>query len=85
MSDRNMRALVARGGIGERVFTLTTSDSTNFAVRPAFIYVTVGGVIQFVNDDATVVAMTVAAGYHPLSPVRINATSTTASGILGII
>lgn len=85
MSDRNMRALVARGGIGERIFSLTPSDSVNFSTRPAILYVTVGGVIAFVNDDGSVVNMTVAAGYHPLSPQRINATNTTATGLIGVI
>lgn len=64
------------------IVQLTNSDSANFATKPRGIIIKTDGIIVYVNDDDTTIQLaagTLATGIvHPLSPKRINATTTTA-------
>lgn len=66
--------------------TLTPHDSTNFTVTTRGLHVNTGGtmVALFAEDNATV-TMTVNSGTtYPYQLKRIDATSTTASGFIGL-
>lgn len=65
---------------------VTPSDSADLAVVPArSLYVGTAGNLRVttVSGD-TVTLANVAAGYHPLTVVRVHATGTTASDIVAI-
>lgn len=66
----------------QTIVEITQSDTVNIANRPRGIYVT-SGTVSFVNADGTATSLAdgvLAAGVcHPLSPIRINNTGTTAT------
>ena len=68
-------------------FAVTPSDTVNFASIPRAFYVGVTGDVVLVNTDGTTAAWTaVPAGMIiPCGAIRINSTSTSASGIIGIL
>lgn len=72
---------------GQKCVSLTPSDSTDFTVRPRAVYVGGAGDIVFVNDDDTTVTLVgvLVGTLLPISPKRINSTSTTATNLVGIL
>ena len=58
------------------------SDTVGFTVRPDAVYVGVSGNVVAVMDDGAVTIPNVPVGILPISPTRINVTSTTASGFV---
>lgn len=72
---------------GRALFAITPSDTVNFATRARAVYVGVGGNIAFVSEGGTVaIAIGVPQGtvFHT-ECVRINATGTTATSLLGLV
>jgi hypothetical protein len=70
-----------------KLVALTAHDSTNFTDVPKAIYVGTGGtVVILAADDSLAVTLTnVPSGaILPIQAQRINATSTTASGFVGL-
>ena len=64
---------------------VTPSDSTNFTTRPRAIYVGVSGdVVAIGIDNVSVTFKSMAVGWHPIRPKRINATLTTATNIIAV-
>lgn len=64
---------------------ITPSDSTGLYYRG--IYIGVGGDVALMNKRGTAVTFkNMAAGiYYPLSPIKVMATNTTATDIVGLI
>ena len=73
--------------VAQSCFTITPSNTVNFAARARAVYVGVGGDITLVNPDATTcVLVNVPQGsILPLECLRINATGTTASSLVGLV
>jgi hypothetical protein len=66
-----------------RFFAITPSDTVNFPERQTAIYVGVGGTIAMVPQGGLVVTITAIAGaLLPFDLIRINATGTTATGLV---
>jgi hypothetical protein len=66
-------------------FNIGPSDSTNLTIIPRAIYVGVSGDVAAVDVNGTVcVFKSLAVGWHPIRPRRINSTSTTATNIIGV-
>ena len=64
-------------------FAITPSDTVNFPERQTAIYVGVGGTIALVQQGGPIVTITAVAGaLLPFDLVRINATGTTATGLV---
>lgn len=64
---------------------ITPSDSVDMASQPRALIAAGAGLAQCVRPDGTVVPIYLAAGAPvSASPVRINATGTTATGIVGL-
>ena len=77
-------ASVAEPVIGRNFFAITPNDSTDIATRPDGIFVGGAGTIAMQGTDDNAATFTVPAGVTlPLSPTRILATGTTATGIVG--
>jgi hypothetical protein len=79
---------VTGDGIGApavRWFSITPSDDAVLAIRPRAIYVGVTGNLA-VQDDAgtSVTFVAVPVGYHPLRPLRVLSTGTTATSLVGL-
>lgn len=70
----------------EQPFSITPSDSVNFSIRARGIYVgTSGNVVVVSPGGGTVTFSNVPAGYIiPAFAIRVNATSTTASDMVGM-
>ena len=68
-------------------FTITPSNTVNFAARARAIYVGVSGDITLVNSDGTTcVLVAVPQGsIIPIECIRINATGTTATSLVGLV
>jgi hypothetical protein len=71
---------------GVYCFAITTSDSVNFTEPPRAIYVGTGGNVVIVNNDGTTVTWSnCPTGFViPCGAIRVNATNTTASNLVGI-
>lgn len=71
---------------GYDFFAITTSDSSNFAFQVAGIYVGVGGDVVAVTQAGVAVTFknAVAGSVLPVCAIRVNATSTTATNLVGI-
>lgn len=69
-----------------RAFAITPSDETNFSRTTRGIYVgTTGNVVVVFDDASTVTFTSVPAGMIlPVRAIRVNATSTTASNLVGL-
>ena len=69
----------------DRWATITASDTVNILEVPRAIQVNVAGNVALVGADDVVAVLTVAAGV-PLAyqPKRINATNTTATGLIAL-
>lgn len=64
---------------------VTPSDTVDFAVLPKAIRCNGAGNLSLVGSDGVAVAFAVAAGeILPVQPARINATGTTATGIVAL-
>ena len=68
----------------DRWFAITPSDSEDLAVKPRAIFVGGDGAVAMVGADGVEVIFTFAAGWHPVSPHRVKATGTTATGLRGV-
>jgi hypothetical protein len=68
-------------------FAITPSDSVNFTNIPRAIYVGSGGDVVMVNTDGTTCTwVAVPTGsIIPCAAIRVNATSTGASSLVGIL
>lgn len=65
--------------------SLTAHDSTNFTTKPRAIDCTTGGSAVLVSESGATVTVTLTAGQpYPARPVRINATGTSAGGLVGL-
>ena len=62
---------------------ITPSNTVDIPQRPRAIYVSVAGDVSCIGDNGATVVFPLAAGWHPLSPVRIRASGTTATGLIG--
>lgn len=65
-------------------FAITPHDTNEVEIRPRCLYVSVAGTISIVSKLGRTMTITVAAGYHPLRPVIVKSTGTTATGIFGL-
>jgi hypothetical protein len=67
-------------------FAITPSDSTDLAITPKAIFIGGAGNISLTGADGVSVAFPVSAGQVlPLRAVRVRATNTTATGIVGLV
>jgi hypothetical protein len=65
--------------------SLTAHDSTDFTTVPRAIDCTTGGSAVLVSASGATVTVTLTPGIpYPARPVRINATGTEASGLVGL-
>lgn len=74
-------------GPGMDGFSITPSDSTNFASMVRCIYVGVTGDVSLVTSQGTnLVFKSCPAGlFIPVCSIRVNNTNTTAAGLIGIV
>ena len=83
MSNTPIVAPLNRESPGVGGVAVTPSDSADLAVVPArFLYVGTSGNLSVVMLNGDSVALTGVSGWVPLSVRRVNATGTTASGIV---
>lgn len=68
-------------------FPITPTNGVDIPLRPRFIYVGTAGNVHIHSDrgEASSVILALGVGWHPISPVRIPATGTTASNIVGFV
>lgn len=72
--------------VARKSFAITPSDTVNFAAVPREIECGGAGTVRVVNMDDTTTDYTVIAGSTiPQSAKRINATGTTATGLVGVL
>ena len=76
-------------GIGQPAvdwFNVTPSDTAFLKWRPRAVYVGVSGdlTIQALNGTVSILK-SAAVGYHPVRPVRVYSTGTTATNIVALI
>jgi len=73
------------GGPGVKWYNVTPNDSTDLPTRPRALYVGVTGNVAIMDIGGTTVTfVAMAVGYHPLRPVRVMSTGTTATNIVAI-
>jgi hypothetical protein len=74
-------------GVGLKAFAVTPHDSTSFTSRARTLYVGTTGNVTIVNADGTTCLFSnVPAGaFIPAECIRVNATGTTASNIVGLV
>lgn len=65
-------------------FSITPSDAVDLAIKPRAIFVGVEGDVVIVDAGGVEVTYTNLSGLYPFRAVRIKATGTTATGIVGI-
>lgn len=71
--------------IGHKFLAVTPSNTDNIPVGCVGIFVGTSGDISVTGDDnETVLISDVPAGYYEWGPIRINATGTTADGIVAV-
>jgi hypothetical protein len=70
----------------DKFFAITASDTNNFAVVPDAIYIGGAGNLVAVMPDGTTVTFTgvLAGTVLPISCIRVNASSTTATALVGL-
>ncbi len=69
---------------GQDAVAITPHDTTDIAVRPDAIYVGVSGNIACEVKSGTVIFLNVPVGIFPISPTRVNTTSTTATDMFAL-
>jgi hypothetical protein len=73
------------GTPGVEWFTVNLSDHAFLPVRPRGLYVGIAGDIAMTSlTGVTVIFKNAAVGYHPLRPVKVLLTGTTAGDIIGL-
>ena len=83
--DENTDA-VAKLGSAKRWFPITPDGNTDLATIPDAIYVGGAGDIVLKGSDGTNATFAVVAGQtYPFSPMRVLATGTTATGLIGLV
>lgn len=71
-------------GTSTKSFAITPHDSTNFTLDCRYIFCGAAGNVALVNIDDAVVTYAVLAGAYILCAAkRVNATGTTATGLVG--
>ena len=85
MADSFLNRSVELDSPGRSFAAITPNDAADIPMRPRSLWVGVGGNLacQGTNGNTTVF-VNLLPGWHPISPVRILATDTTASSITGI-
>ena len=79
-------AAVSKLGSAKRWFAIAPSDTVNLATTPDALYVGGAGNVVLRGSDGVNATFAVAAGQIlPLSPTRVLATDTTATGLIGLI
>lgn len=63
---------------------ITPNDGADLPMRPLAIVVGVAGNVSMVDIDGSTVTIALPAGIHRLRPVRVRATSTTATGLVAL-
>lgn len=77
-------AAIAAPIVGRNFFEITPNDSADIATRPDGVFVGGAGTIEMQGTDDNAATFTVAAGaILPVSPTRVLATGTTATGLVG--
>lgn len=72
--------------IGQGSFAVTPHNSNNFARRARTLFVGTAGTVALVNPDGTVTSWPCPANFFiPTESIRVNATGTTASNIIGVV
>jgi len=70
---------------GREFFSITPVNGTDLPIRPRALWVGgAGNVVARGLDNIAVTFFNLTVGWHPIGPVRIDATGTTATGIVGI-
>ena len=70
---------------GERWYAVTPNDNADLSVKPRMVCVAGAGVVRMIGADGVSADFTFTAGQDKaLSPVRIMATGTTATGIVAV-
>jgi len=73
------------GSPGVEWFTVNPSNEGYLPVRPRGLYVGIAGDIAMTSlTGITVIFRNCAVGYHPLRPVKVLVTGTTAGDIIGL-
>lgn len=65
-------------------FAITPHDTDELSVRPRCLYVGVAGVLSVKSRLGVTMTIPVAVGYHPIRPVIVRSTDTTATTIYGL-
>lgn len=85
MPDQFARYSAELDSPGREFFAITPNNSLDIPLRPRALWVGVAGNITCIDQDGvTTLFSNLNVGWHPFGPVRILATGTTASGIVGV-
>lgn len=85
MPDQFARFPVELDSPGREFAAITPNNTTDIPIRPRALWVGVAGNINCIDQDGvTTLFSNMPVGWHPIGPVRILATGTTASGIVGV-
>lgn len=60
---------------------VTPSDTVDLPLNARAVYLTVGGVLEFLTHSNVIRNVTLPAGFHPIVCKRIRSTNTSATGI----
>ncbi len=86
MNKRTDGTLVSQQDPAFDAFSITPSDGVNLAQTARALYVGVAGDVRVMTPGgATVTFKNVSAGILPVSAVRVFATATTATQIIGLV
>ncbi len=65
-------------------YALVVSDTAYADGEADALYVAVGGVVKLIRPDDTEISITAIAGVLPLRSIRVEATGTTATGLVAL-
>jgi hypothetical protein len=86
MADQFARQPVELDSPGRQFFAITPTNNVDIPLRPRALWVGVAGSITCRGDGGIdVLFSNLTVGWHPIGPVQIQATGTTASGIVGVV
>lgn len=85
MPDSFDRRQVELHSPGREFAAITPNDSVDIPLRPRALWIGVAGNLSCIDSNGvTTTFSNLPVGWHPIGPVRIRATGTTASGIVGV-